>query len=406
MAKKGYNRREFIGKTATGLISAGLGLPLMNACSSQKANNAKIIYRTLGRTELQIPLVSFGVMNSDSPALLQKALDMGIKHWDTAHAYLRGNSERAIGKILEETKSRDKIYIATKMRFNRDGKTNTFLLEGVDRLPGATEENLMAQLETSLERLRTDYIDILYIHSCYSPAMVTFEPLMKAMVKAKEAGKVRFIGVTTHKNEADVIRAAVDSGIHDVVATAYNYLHEKRSEIKKAIKYAADKGVGIVAMKTQGGVRLNEEQTIEVNHKAALKWALNDENVCTAIPGITAFDQMDLDFSVMQDLALTEQEKRDLETTATASGKLFCQNCRTCVPTCPREVEIPTLIRAYMYAEGYGNVVQAQMTVTQLPKNQGLTICRDCHSCQASCPNGINIPSRLKSLITHNMDLC
>ena len=125
-------------------------------------------------------------------------------------------------------------------------------------------------------------------------------------------------------------------------------------------------------MKTQGGVRLNQENKVEVNHAAALKWVLNDENICTTIPGITTFDQMDLDFSVMGNLALSPEERRDLEISAMLPGPLFCQNCRQCIPSCPRKVHIPSLMRAFMYKEGYGNLCQAQMTVADLPPHRGL----------------------------------
>lgn len=402
LSKKGINRREFISTTLKGLSAAGLGYPMMQCAPKEKVSKPMIVYRTLGKTNLQIPVVSFGVMNSDSPDLLRRALDLGINHFDTAHVYLRGNSERFIGKVMEEAGMRDKVYIATKMRFNRDREKYVFLLEGAGQQPGATEENFNQQLEESLRRLRTDYVDILYIHSCYSPEMAAFEPLMKALVKTKEAGKARFIGISTHRNEPEVIRAAVDTGIYDVILTAYNYLMERKEDIKEAIEYATEKGLGVVAMKTQGGVRLNQEKTIEVNHKAALKWVLDDENVCTTIPGITTLEQMELDFSVMRNLSLTEEEKSDLKLTSQLSGTLFCQNCRACIPSCSHRVEIPNLMRAFMYAEGYGNLVQAQMTVEELPESSGLQVCQDCSSCTAVCPKGIHVASRLRSLISYN----
>lgn len=265
------NRRDFIGKAASGLFSTSFALPFLKAGATNRGQSQKMVYRTLGRTKLRIPVVSFGVMNSDSPDLIKEALDMGINHLDTAYLYLRGNSERVIGEVLERAGTRDKIYVATKMRFARDTKKGIFLLKGSGREPAATEENLFKQLEICLGRLRTDYVDILYLHSCYSPQMATYEPLMNALVKAKKSGKARFIGVSTHRDEPNVIRATVDAGIYDVVLPAYNFVQEHREEVKKAIQYAAGKGVGVVAMKTQGGRQLQEEGKVEVNHEAALK---------------------------------------------------------------------------------------------------------------------------------------
>jgi len=264
MTNKGVSRRWFIGGAATGVVSAGLelsGYPRAEAVE-QETPAPEISYRVLGRTGLKIPLISFGVMNSDNPDLLRQAFDLGLNHLDTAHLYLRGNSERVIGEVIEGRGNRDSIYIGTKMRFARDRERLVFTDEATAREPAPTEENLFQQLETSLERLRTDYIDILYLHSCYSPAMATYEPLMSALVKAKEQGKARFIGVSTHSDEPNVIRAAVDAGVYDVVLTSYNYLQDHKDAVGDAIAYAAGKGVGVVAMKTQGGKRLNQKEGV------------------------------------------------------------------------------------------------------------------------------------------------
>jgi predicted aldo/keto reductase-like oxidoreductase len=396
-------RREFIGKAAFGMVAAGLSTPFAKKAVASQEQQPKIIYRTLGRTDLRIPIVSFGVMNSDSPDLINRALDMGINHLDTAHVYIRGNSERVIGEVLERRGGRDKVYVATKMRFSRDTDKGVFTLKGSEREPGATEENLIEQLETSLERLRTDYVDILYLHSCYSPKMVTYEPLMNALVKVKKQGKARFIGISTHTDVANVIRATTDAKIYDVVLAAYNYVLEEKEDIKKAIAYAAGKGVGVVGMKTQGGRRLQQDPDTEINNQAALKWVLNDENVCTTIPGMTTFEQLDMNVGVMNDLTLSAQEQRDLQVAASMRGTLFCQNCRACVPTCPNNVAVPNLMRAYMYAAGYGNYIQARTTIAELPEKKGLNVCRECSGCSASCRRGIDIGSRVKSLIAEGL---
>lgn len=406
MRKKGLNRRQFIGSAASGAVAAGIGGPLLaqgSGAAAEEQSAGALVYRTLGKTGLKIPLVSFGVMNSDNPDLLRKAFDLGLNHLDTAHLYLRGNSERVIGEVVEGVGNRDKIYIATKMRLARDRERLVFSSEGTAREPAATAENLFAQLETSLERLRTDYIDILYLHSCYSPEMATFEPLMGALVKAKEQGKVRFIGVSTHSDEPNVIRAAVDTGVYDVVLTSYNFVQEHKDAVREAIAYAAQKGVGVIAMKTQGGRRLQQREDIEVNHRAALKWVLSDENVCTTIPGMTTFDQMDLNYSVMSDLELSEAEERDLKLASLLPGTFFCQSCRQCIPSCPQRVDIPTLMRAYMYAEAYENRVQAGETLANLPRELGLDVCAECDSCSATCHRGLPIGTRVGELSRSNL---
>ncbi|MFW6128771.1 MAG: aldo/keto reductase [Candidatus Aminicenantaceae bacterium] len=398
-------RREFIGKSALGLFTTGFGLPFLKAKSFSENSANKIVYRTLGRTNLRIPVVSFGVMNTDSPDLIKRALDRGIKHFDTAHVYLRGNSERVIGEVVEKAGVRDKLIIATKMYFAKDQKNKVFSKEAGGRAPLATAENLNRQLELSLERLRTDYVDILYLHNCESPAMVTYEPMLNAFSKVKKQGKTRFIGVSFHTDEPNNIRAAVDSKVYDVILTTYNFAQEHREEVKKAIQYAAKNNVGVIAMKTQGGRRLQERGEIEVNHRAALKWVLEDENVCTTIPGMTTFYQLDLNLGVMNDMALSKSENIELELASNRKGKLFCQNCRDCIETCPQKVEIPELIRSYMYAKGYGNYIQARDTIAELPDKYGLKECLNCSQCTASCRTGINIPSRINTLLEEKLYL-
>jgi predicted aldo/keto reductase-like oxidoreductase len=402
MGDEGINRRELILKTALGLITASLGVHPVRADSKEIGKSPKMVYRTLGRTGLSIPVVSFGVMNSDSPDLIRKGLDMGIKHLDTAHVYLRGNSEKVIGRILEERKCRNEVYVATKMLFARDRGKKVFIREGAGRYVGATESNFNEQLETSLKRLRTDYVDILYLHNCYGPLMPTYVPMMDVFAKAKESGKARFIGITTHSNEPETIRAAADAGIWDVILTSYNFMQKDKEEVKKAVEYSAQKGLGVIAMKTQGGVKLNREKTVEVNHAAALKWVLNNPNVCTTIPGMTTFEQMDLDLSVMRDLSLSEEEKRDLKISSMLGEPLYCQQCGSCVPSCLQGVNIPALMRAYMYAEGYGNFIQSEWTIDTLPAEHSLQACRECGICTASCRYGISISDRLNLLMTRN----
>ena len=399
MNHKKIDRREFLGRTGLGAAAAGMGLPAIERETFQPSSLPDLVYRTLGRTGLRIPVVSFGVMNTNSNALIRYSIDAGINHLDTANVYLDGNSERAIGEVLNGRGKRDDIYISTKMRFARDRVTNVFISQGSAPEPLATEENFNSQLETSLSRLQTDYIDILYLHSCYSAEMAVYEPMMECMVKAKESGKARFIGVSTHKNVSEVIGAAVDAGVYDVIQIAYNYRGLNREEIKKANRYAAEHNVGIIAMKVMGGTDLNQDATVQVDHKAALRWVIDDENICTTIPGMTTFEQLELNLSVMSDLSLSPGENRELEIASLVQGSLYCQNCRSCISTCTNSVEIPNLMRAFMYERGYGNSYQAGRTIAELPFNTGIDTCRECSACTAECVNGLQIRDRIKALI-------
>jgi predicted aldo/keto reductase-like oxidoreductase len=400
MSNRTLNRRTFIKKGSLGVISAAAGVKGLMMPSTAGKARSKIITRKLGKTNLKVPIISFGVMNSDKAGLIKKSIEKGILHLDTAHRYLRGNSEKVIGSVLKEMNCRKRIYVATKIALAQDREKNVFVSQGNTHVPGATPENFENQLNLSLERLQTDYVDILYLHSLYSKEMATYEPLLKALQKAKKDGKARFIGVTTHANEPEVIKAAVDTGIIEVIEVAYNYLQKNREEVKAAIKYAADWGVGIIGMKTFGGNSLQQDKTIKINHAAALKWVLNDPNVTTVIPGMTSFEQLEFNFKIMQDLKITPEEEKALAQAASLSGLLYCQNCRLCTSTCKSRVDIPQLMRAFMYSYGYNNSFQTADTIRSIPATKGLQVCTDCQKCTAQCAHGIDIPSRIRLLST------
>jgi predicted aldo/keto reductase-like oxidoreductase len=258
-------------------------------------------------------------------------------------------------------------------------------------------ESFIEKFETSLKRLGLEYVDILYLHSVVKKEAVLFEPLVNAMQKLKKSGKTRFIGVSTHRNEPEVIRAAADGGIHDVVLTAYNFRQPHLKEMDSAMAYAAKAGIGIVAMKTQAGVFWDRERQHQINMKAALKWALANENVHTAIPGFTTFDQMELDLSVMEDLQLTPTEKEDL-TVGKEMGMngLYCQQCGECEPQCRKSLDIPTIMRSYMYAYGYKNFKAARETLQSASSNDNF--CQDCGTCTVKCNLGFDVKNRIMDI--------
>jgi aryl-alcohol dehydrogenase-like predicted oxidoreductase len=385
------SRRNFIKGGVAGM--AGLTvIPSWLKGNPQKkgagtTQTKKIIHRTLGKTGLKVPVVSMGVMNADNPKLVEAALDSGIILLDTAHVYQRGRNEEMIGEVLRN-RPRDSYMIATKIFEDRDRKTGLFPED-------AKGETLIEKFETSLKRLGINHVEILHLHNISRKESVMFEPYLLALQKLKKQGKTRFIGVSTHVNEPEVIRAAADSNIYDVVLTAYNFRQPHGGEVKSAIAYAAGTGLGIVAMKTQAGAYWDRERLHPINMKAALKWVLNDENVHTAIPGFTTFDQLQLDVSVMEDIRLSKDEKKDLISGEKLSlAGLYCAQCRRCVSQCLHHLDIPTLMRSYMYAYGYRNLAQARETLDSA--NLSELPCTQCRTCSvSSCAMGFQVREKL-----------
>jgi predicted aldo/keto reductase-like oxidoreductase len=260
--------------------------------------------------------------------------------------------------------------------------------------PRTRGEEVAEKLDISLKRLGLDHVDVLYLHCQSSRGGVLNEVVMAAMAKAKQDGKARFIGVSTHKNEPEVIRAAVEGQIYDVVLTSYNFKQDHHAEVRKAVGEAAAAGVGIVAMKTQAGVYWDKEKTQPIDMKAALKWALRDPNVATAIPGFTTLEQLQADLEVLHDPALSPVERDALQPRELAG--LFCQGCEQCLEPCRQNLPIPELMRSYMYGHAYKNREAAQSLVLALglPRSP----CGDCDACPVVCAKGFDVRERIRDI--------
>lgn len=392
------SRRSFIKKSAAGLAGVAILPGITSGEKKEKAaktkGKRKLISRTLGRTGLKLPIVSMGVMNADNPNLVRSALDAGIVHLDTAHYYQRGRNEEMIGKVIKDV-PRDKFVIATKVPGDHmDRKTGLFTKE-------TSPKKFVEKFEISLKRLGLDYVDIFYLHSVVKREAALYEPLLNEMVKLKKQGKVKFLGVSTHRNEPEILKAAADSKVYDVCLTAYNFLQPHLAEMHKAIEYAAKAGVGIVAMKTQAGVFWDKEKQNPINMKAALKWSLQNEHIHTSIPGFNTFDQMNTDLSVMEDLKLTEKEKKDLKLGDKISmAGLYCRQCGQCLGQCRQQIDIPTVMRSYMYAYGYKNPSLAAETLESA--NLPDTLCTNCASCPVTCPAGFNVREKMTDIARIN----
>jgi predicted aldo/keto reductase-like oxidoreductase len=384
------SRRDFFKKSIAGMAILPAVLKGDLKADQAKSTPPKFIYRTLGKTGLKLPIVSMGVMNADNPNLVRAALDAGIVHLDTAHGYQRGRNEEMIGQVIKE-RPRDSYVLGTKVVADyQDDKTGLY----TDKTKAGP---FIEKFETSLKRLGLEYVDFFYLHNVVKKEALMFEPLLSAMKNLKKAGKTRFIGVSTHRNEPEVIRAVADSQVYDVVLTAYNFRQPHLKEMDKAIAYAAKAGIGIIAMKTQAGVFWDRERQHQINMKAALKWALANENVHTAIPGFTTFDQINLDLSVMEDLKLTPAEEKDLNLgNEMGMGGLYCQQCGECVAQCEKSLEIPTIMRSYMYAYGYKNFAAARETLQSISSDG--KFCRDCHTCSVNCSFGFDVKNRIMDI--------
>ena len=390
MGKRLIGRRDFVRSTLAGFgglfflppIDKKQEIKIVEA----KGKERKFVYRTLGRTGLKLPVINMGVMNTDNPALVRAALDSGMVLLDSAQTYQRGQNEGMIGEVLKR-RPRDSFVLATKARLPFNQTTGLYTED-------ATEEAYLKKVDTSLKNLGLEYVDIYYHHGISKRESALFEPILKALEKAKKEGKVRFVGITTHMNEPEVIHAAVDSKVYDVILTAYNFQQKHYPEVRDAIARAAQAGLGIVGMKA---IRGGSRQTSNVkNPAAALKWVLQDPNVHTIIPGFTTFDEMNVDLAVMEDTNLSEDEKKSLQKEAFLPS-LYCQGCRQCLGQCPEKLPIPDLMRAYMYTYDYRNLGLAQDLILSL--NLPATVCEDCFKRPVKCSSGFNVSAKIRNVV-------
>ncbi len=395
--KGGLTRRGFMTAAAGGLVGAGIaGLAYAGPASDKKEEKkGKIITRKLGKTEIEIPVVSMGVMNANNPEIVSASYDMGVRHFDTAAYYQGGKNERMVGEVIKELGVRDDVVIATKIYTPnmRVGDTAE-----------DTRKKIRVQIDESLNRLQMNHVDILYVHVVDSAEFAMNEAVHEAMEEARKTGRTRFTGISTHKNMSEVINAVTESGWYDVVLTAINMTLADDDKLLGSIERAAAKGVGIVAMKTQvGGKRFQLPEGIAdydstTINQAALKWVMRNENITTSIPGYTTFEHMKEDFDIAYNLEFNEKEKCLLGECKLKVGMGYCRQCDLCLGDCPAGVDVPTLMRTHMYAAQYANFHHARATLDEIEAGRGLDRCSGCGACTVRCPHLVDVAAKIEEL--------
>jgi predicted aldo/keto reductase-like oxidoreductase len=290
---------------------------------------------------------------------------------------MNGKNEEIVGKAIRGV--RDKVYIATKTPSDSKSKAD-----------------IIRDVELSLKALGTDHIDVIQLHNVTGKERIFIAETKEALIQLKKQGKVRFCGVTTHKNEVEVLNALVDDPDHffDTCLVKYNFKSDK--DVSVAIDRAASAGIGIIAMKTQAGGYETAALGKISPHQAALKWALQNPKITAAIPGMRDMTHLREDIAVMG-MPFTYADLRRLDRYAAAIAPFYCSFCGSCESGCPRGVEISTINRSLMYAEGgYRDLSLARATYAELPQLATASACSDCEGCSARCVNGLDISAKME----------
>jgi predicted aldo/keto reductase-like oxidoreductase len=383
--KKSINRRSFLRISAISGTGAAL-FPKSVSAGIIRQDDVKqefeIPVRTLGRTGLEIPILSMGVMRADNPSVLRAAYNSGIKHFDTANGYQEGKNEEMCGNFFKD-KPRDSFIISTKTHFNYPLKDNF-------------EEEMDDKLEISLKRLKMDYVDIFYLHAVKEGEALKEKRVIEWLEKIKKEGKAKFTGFSTHAGNPGLLDTAVEVGIYDVILMSYNFKMNRLDEWDAAMEKAAKAGIGLVAMKTMTGGAEDASGKKKVNGQACLKWAWNNKNITTAIPGFTSYDLLDDCLAAAKSPQLTDDESNYLASLKNTE-MMYCQQCNKCEGQCPEQLPIPDLMRAYMYAYGYNYAQLSKETLVglHLPKD----ICSSCtNGCKVHCVSGFHVGEKIAAV--------
>jgi len=402
IASSGMTRREFLKTSALAAIGSRVpahGSFAQEAKSEESADRVRkgnMTYRRLGRTDLFLSEVGLGGSPPPPEPVFRRAIEMGVNYVDTSSVYLNGNSERRIGEILKGR--RDRFHIATKFHFYGGWQD--------------TRDALIREAEGSLSRLKTDYVDILLVHNVSSAGVVEHEEVLAAFETLKKEGKVRYTGVSCHRNPLAVLASAIRGGRYDMITMAYNAFSEtfreeseaggdnrKTSGIGKILAFAKERGVGVVAMKTMAGV---PRQDLDASlgkgmslPQAKLKWVLEDDAVSAVITEMDTFDMLEENLAV-SGKPLSPAENEFLLRYVEAAGRDVCRLCGTCLPGCPSAIPISDVLRCLQYHRDHGKSDIARKTYRALPVARTAGVCTRCGMCERTCPYGVRIVHHLR----------
>ncbi len=368
LRKKHLSRRDFL--SATG--AAGAGAALFNMAKAVEAARPaqedrglqQVPTREFGRAAIQVPILSLGGM-FNIPAnqlLLKQAVRWGVTYWDTADCYGWGKSEKGIGKyFLKYPEDRKKIFLVTKSD-DRDPR-------GMTRL-----------LDRSLERMQTSFVDLYLVHGIDDISEIN-ERTRAWAEKAKADAKIRLFGFSTHSNMEACMLAASKLGWIDGIMMTYNFRLMHQDRMRKAVESCVDAGIGLTAMKTQGGGSVGTESETELqlagrflnkgytDKQARLKAVWENPSIasiCSQMPNLTilmantaaALDRTRLSAG---DIKLFRKLARE-----TASG--YCAGCaKNCEEALGNRIPISDIMRYLMYANSYGDIAYAKNCYRRIP---------------------------------------
>ena len=277
-------------------------------------------------------------------------------------------SEEYLGNALKGR--REKFYIATKS-MSRD------------------YESMKRDIEISLKNLQTDYIDLYQMHNVKPAEYDTLfgeDKAYRALLEAKEQGKIKHIGITSHGLET--VEKAVESDKFETIQFPYNIVENQADEV---FKRAYEKGVGTIVMKPLAGGAIDDGTL-------AMKYLLSREYIDVAIPGMDSPQQVIENTDVLQNYELTEEDNKKIAKIKSELGTNFCRRCEYCLP-CPKGINIPQNFLLEGYYNRYNLKDWAVDRYRGLAENERASNCIECGACQKKCPYELPIIDKLKKVV-------
>jgi predicted aldo/keto reductase-like oxidoreductase len=353
-------------------------------------------YKRLGSTDIQFSDISFGGSGLQNDVkLVEYALARGINYFDTAESYRGGHSEETIGKALRG--KRHKVYLTSKGAFEADSR----------------QEEMMRTLEGSLRRLQTDYIDVYFNHAVNDVRRLQNSEFRIFTERAKQQGKIRYTGLSGHGGRLiECLDYAITSGGFDVMLVAYNFGQDPsflqrftrsfdfiavNPELPRVIRKAKGAGMGVIAMKTLRGARLNNMEPYQQDGatfaQAAFRWVLSNPHVDGLIVSMQSPSQVDEFVAASGSVKVTGYDLRLMQKYVALHDATYCRPlCDTCETSCPEQVPISDVLRHKMYYEDYGAELMAKERYAMLTHDASM--CATCahQQCARACPYGLPIP--------------
>jgi len=378
-------------------------------------------YRKFGEINWKASALGFGAMRlpyegdergkikeDEAIEMIRWAIDKGVNYIDTAWPYHDGNSEELVGKALKDG-YREKVKVATK-------------LPSWDVEDSDDPDEI---LEKQLKRLDIEKIDLYLLHALSKKHWNNYQSLdidiFDWMKEKKEEGKIDYLGFSFH-DDLDTFKKIVDTYDWDFCQIQYNYLDQEFQAGREGLKYAADKGLGVVIMEPLRGGKLAKEPPESIKKiwneadeekepvEWALKWLWDQPEVSLVLSGMSELEQVKENVQYASESGIGVLSDDDLQTVKKVAEKykeispVECTGCNYCVP-CPNGVSIPTNFRLYNQAQIYDDYEkQKEIWEENMDEESRATNCVTCGECIEKCPQNLEIMDLLEEVSEYFKD--